>query len=271
MIVPSFSRPSSELLYNLPKTAPCTGILTELKNDVMLVEEYTHSAGETHNSVETSDSSADAAHKSSLKLHRCSSKEVCLRQRSGEVCTATQCCHMCTGQFDLRTSPNLLHKSSDSTACENATIYHPLRTYEQHQFVAFGSDTNSDPDDDDELLSGWHSMDHSSGHLFALLQHRYSQEQPEVDHAGSRQGACCDQRPEDQVQEEETFQCSVQETNPHLPKHEEELVLSEPLVFSWFPVHREERHDMKHDIVHVYTRPFVCNMPALQPTFVGEQ
>ena len=292
-IVSSFTQPTelSNLLQHI-KSRPCTGF-TELGKDRISTADQGYYTGEksrkhTSSSEPCSGSSYYLGEPSdrttedpmSSKCRRCSSKEVCRKQRSGEVCSGiVNCCHLCTGQLGRQSFPVSGQLQSNGSFSHP----HPPQSDSQRHSTAFGyrsSDTNSDSDVIQLSDGGWRDVDSEQllSHLPSLVHPHsihYDQDQPETDHGGRSAPHGSDKCRKDDAQDtfpEEAFQCSVEETAPRMSRLQE-LVVSTPLVFSWPPVHRPKEQQLTalSTMQHVYTRPFVCNMPELQPFFVGER
>lgn len=262
MVVTSFSQP----LKHLPMSQPSTGVIEvetkELTDDKDLLTG--HAQKHQNLDLEQISSSSEASddgmkHQDPLlRIRQCSGKQVCPKQRSGELCSLLQCSHLCTGSFCRR-----------NQLPESTSVHHP-HTHGRHH--SGSSDNNSDSDD--EQLSGWHNLD--KNHRIPRNRLPHNGDDVEVDHGGSGRANTSNRLPTDRIApfnqplddqmsdvlEEQDFQYSVQETSSHLSK---EMVLGKvPLL-----LRREEKQKRLcyNNVKHVFSKPFVCNMPA----FVGEQ
>lgn len=252
MVITPFTHPISE---NIPKSSPCTGLIniTEMKIEKEVTDGkgfFTEEKTQTWDiSIKleqissSSESSESTREEQLIEVRQCSGRKVCSKQRSGEVCSPVQCCHMCTGQ--LRFSNQLPEIDQ-----------HP-QTRRQRRLGS--SDTNSDSDE--QLLSGWHDVEEQ--HRLRFHEH---EDETEVDHGGHRRvnPSLMNQiTPFLDYLEVEDFQYSVQETSLNLSKRKEAIVFGkEPLLLQ-----KEEKHKRPCNVKHVFSRPFICNMPP----FVGEQ
>lgn len=251
----------------IPKSSPCTGLLviTEMKDITDDIEEkktqpWNISIELEQISRSESSESMREEQESLIKARQCSGrKAVCPKQRSGEVCSPIKCCHMCTGQISRQNFSDRLPEIDQ----------HP-QTHEQRHSIAPGSgsgDTNSDSDE--QLLSGWHEVEE---HRLRFHEH---EDEIEVDHGGHRRVNPFNQplmNPFHQILDSETldllevedFQYSVQETSSNLSKRKEEIVFGKELLL----LQKEEKRKRPYfNVKHVFSRPFVCNMPP----FVREQ
>lgn len=271
MVITPFTHPTSEITL---KSSSCTGLIniTEMKIEKEVTDDKGLSIeGKTQPwdisieleqiSSSSSESSESTREEQLIEIRQCSGRKVCPQQRSGELCSPVQCCHMCTGQLSERRFSNQLPEINQ----------HPQTHGQRHSIALESSDTNSDSDE--QFLSGWHDVEEQH----RLRFHEHNEDETEVDHGGHgrvnpfNQPLMNQMTPFHQildyqtpdVLEVEDFQYSVQETSSNLSKSKEAIVFGkEPLLLQ-----KEEKHKRPCNVKHVFSRPFVCNMPP----FVGEQ
>ena len=211
----------------------------------------------------------------------CSNAEVCTRQRSGEICKMQRCCHLCTGHpFSLphETKHQNLRNEGVSFSGISGTS-HLLRSQQ--------SDDDSDPESASivqmDTPGPWHRIE-SSYEWATLLPSAFSDvtestltqsskhprlsspEHPESDYGHFPLSS--DQHHEKfwQPSQSESYLWSIEETTKLRPE-QQELIVNHRLKLQCTV---QPSRNCFNGTWHVYQKPFVCNMPQLQPTFVGE-
>lgn len=283
MAIPTFSRPPTTTITAAPKTAFCSGIV-DYANDSGFVTTAEHGytnessppathalaalvADPTHSRTNEISSETPVRVTDDQRLASYSSLCLCHTHQSGEVWKKCRRSHLCTGHLRKAVPPapppNAVQQTSDWTNHSPPPV----------QPGPGASDNDSDPDSNHAVTldSPWHPMDGHSGSQLASFLHysgvldfpSYSMgsDQPEIDHGYSHTSP----QPHDPLQEPAIL-WGVQESGTQRPE-EQELVVAKPLKLMLTP---NQIRESFHDERHVYARPFVCNMPELQPNFVGE-
>lgn len=270
----AFSRPATTTAA--PKTALCSGFKGYANDSGFVMTAEHGSANATHEldpseTVSTGGRTSEtcsATHTGDQRIPPYSCSQVYRKQQSGEVCRKCLCSHLCKV---APPAPPAAPPASPPDAVQQASGWTSPSVTPPGPGP---SDNDSDPDSVYSVPVDvrWHSMDKHSGNELAasLLQYSdslYSYSYPmdngqaETDHGCSHAAAA-----ESHDVEPFVIPWSVQETPTQGPG-QQELVITEPLQFTRIP---NQRRDSLNEGRHVYTKPFVCNMPELQPSFVGE-
>ena len=210
-----------------------------------------------------------------------SSTEVCTRQRSGEICKMQRCCHLCTGH------PFGPPHETKHQNLRNEGVSFPRISGMSHLLRPQQSDDDSDPESISVIQidtpGPWHRIE-SSYHWAGLLppdSPRVSKstltqnskhlclsnpEHPESDYGHFNLGS--DQHHEEFWQPPQSEPClwSIEETTKVQPE-QQELIVNHGLKLQCT---LQPSRKSLNEAWHVYQKPFVCNMPQLQATFVGE-
>ena len=268
----AFSRPTTTTVA--PKTALCSGIVTNDSGLVTTAEHgYTHSTA-THALTDIVKDPTGSRNRSETLMRVTGDQRItpysgthtslCPKHLIGEACRKCRCSHLCTGQLGEIVPPTPVQQTSgEANQSPHMTPPGPGP-----------SDNDSDPDSTYALHvdSPWHQMDgHSGSHLASLLNslefptYSMGDAQPEVDH-GYLHASVQPHETDLDLLQEPAAPWSVEESSTQRPG-QQELVLAKPLKSVLTP---NQSRESFHDERHVYARPFICNMPELQPNFVGE-
>ena len=257
VVAPTFKLPSLS-----KRSEFCTGKTETVVTDELKIARKVHKDSGFHTEpqlLEPNSSETDVnEYYFSQKPRQCTEEKA----RCGEmISNSCGCSHLCPGRLERQ--PNQL----DTVLLLSAEQVEPI--------TQLSIDVCSGVRTYDCFSSDWQDLHPSFGDsLLHGLQ--YSREQVECDPRTpstptENQTTAMEQHLQDHEHHRPSAYSTPESNSDLLPTHEEEFVSGRPYVPFWPGTRRQENCHNRPRIMHTYTRPFVCNMPALQPPFVGEQ